>query len=556
MLENFRANVLKQCDTTEAKCGDCDRKSSHSFCCFQCFAFWCEDCINLHNGIRANKEHRLLALKSFKVEDFADILKRPAFCQRQGHEKKELEFFCKLCDVAICSSCVATIHDGHAKILLEEAANECKLQLRSVVESQRKAIQQKKDDIAKIDNNCHEIQVQVSNLKRDVQAFSDKIIAAAIAKMEEIFFEVENQAKEKLQRQTIQKSRIEEQLKTIQASVGRTKTVLKRNSSAELSECNKSLTNFFLEEVDQENPISRASESVPEFVYVENEKTLKSVVKEGIGFVKNASMKAVAPQSNAEGNGIRNATVRLKAQFVLTTRTADGRQCYNERDEVTLEINNQRRQDCMAEVQIEDRKDGTYNVSYFVSEAGKLNTSVKVNGDHVCGSPFGVQVKDREYKLVLSFGQQGSSAGKFDGSFAVAVNNRDEIAVTDGENQRVQVFRSDGTYLRCFGGPGQGKGEFYTPLGTVFDQYGNILVSDSGNNRVQIFDEQGKYLDEFDGTEGSVDSGLDEPADLNIDSDGNIIGADSGNSVVKVFSTGREILQKTFKCPCRFLCFV
>ena len=195
------------------------------------------------------------------------------------------------------------------------------------------------------------------------------------------------------------------------------------------------------------------------------------------------------------------------------------------------------------------------NVSYFVSEAGKLNASVKVNGNHVRGSPFGVQVKDREYKLVLSFGQQGSSAGKFEGPFAVAVNNRDEIAVTDGENHRVQIFRSDGTYLRCFGGPGHGKGEFYTPLGTVFDQYGNILVSDSGNNRVQIFDEQGKYLDEFDGTEGSVDSGLDGPADLNIDSDGNIIVADSGNSVVKVFSTGREILQKIggkgiFKHPC------
>ena len=363
---NFRINSLldvlaiKQCDTTEAKCGNCDRKSSHSFYCFQCFAFWCEDCINLRNGIRANKEHRALALKSFKEEDFADILKRPAFCQRQGHEKKELEFFCKLCDVAICSSCVATIHDGHAKILLEEAANECKLQLRSVVESQRKAIQQKKNEIAKIDNNCHEIQVQVSNLKRDVQAFSDKIIAAVIAKMEEIFFEVENQAKEKLQRQAIQKGEIEQQLKTIQASVGRTETVLKRNSSAELIQWNKSLTNFFLDEVDQENPISRASESVPEFVYVENEKTLKSVVKEGIGFVKNASMKAVAPQSNAKGNGIRNATVRLKAQFVLTTRTADGRQCYNERNEVTLEISNQQRQDCMAEVQIEDRKDGTY----------------------------------------------------------------------------------------------------------------------------------------------------------------------------------------------------
>ena len=120
-----------------------------------------------------------------------------------------------------------------------------------------------------------------------------------------------------------------------------------------------------------------------------------------------------------------------------------------------------------------------------MSEAGKLNASVRVNGDHVRGSPFGVQVKVREYKPVLSFGQHGSSTGMFDCPVAVAVNNRDEIAVIEGDNQRVQVFRNNGTYLRCFGGPGDGKGEFESPFGIAFDQNGNIFVSYYGNDRVQ-----------------------------------------------------------------------
>lgn len=41
-----------------------------------------------------------------------------------------------------------------------------------------------------------------------------------------------------------------------------------------------------------------------------------------------------------------------------------------------------------------------------------------------------------------------------------------------------------------------------------------------------------------------MDSELDEPVDLNIDSDENIIVADAGNKVVKVFSTGKQILHK------------
>ena len=59
---NFRINSLldvlaiEQCNTTGVKCG-----SAKSLYCFQCYAFWCEDCITGHNIIRANKDHRALA---------------------------------------------------------------------------------------------------------------------------------------------------------------------------------------------------------------------------------------------------------------------------------------------------------------------------------------------------------------------------------------------------------------------------------------------------------------------------------------------------------------
>ena len=557
---NFRINSLldvlaiKHCDTTEAKCGNCDKKSSHSFYCFQCCVFWCEGCILHHNGLQANKKHRVLALKDFREEDFAEILKRPVFCQKQGHEKKELEFFCKRCEVAICSFCAATTHEGHAKMLLEEASEECKLEIKCHVESQKQAIQQKKNDIAKLDEKCHKIQLQVADVKRKVQAFSDNIIAAVVAKKEEIFNEVENQGKKALQRLGIGKSENEQQLKAMNASVARTETVLKRNSSVELIQFNKSVHTFPPEELsDRRYVVDRESESLHEFVYAENEKLLNDILNEGIGCVQQRlPYKTVPSKSSAEGDGIANAIVGQKAQFVLTTRNTDGRQCYSERDEVTLEISNQQRQNCMAEVQIEDRKDGTYNISYFVIESGKLDVSVNVNGNHVRGSPFGVQVKDRKYKPVFSFGQHGSSAGTLGSPWGVAVNKRDEIAVSEDENDRVQVFRSDGTFLRFFGGFGHEKGKFHYPRGIAFDQNGHILVSDSGNNRVQMFDEHGNYLDAF-GEKGSLDSQLKDPSDLGIDSDGNIIIADSDNSVVKIFSTTKQILQKigenVFKYP-------
>ena len=118
---NFRINSLldvlaiKECSTANVKCGNCDKRSAQTLYCFQCCSFWCEECVLAHNMIRTNKEHRTLALKDFQDQDIKALLERPAFCQTKRHEKEELKFFCKDCKVAICNTCVVTLHEGHGK---------------------------------------------------------------------------------------------------------------------------------------------------------------------------------------------------------------------------------------------------------------------------------------------------------------------------------------------------------------------------------------------------------------------------------------------------------
>jgi len=197
---NFKINSLldvlaiKECDTTGVKCGNCEKKSDKNCYCFQCCSFWCDDCISFHNGIKANKEHYALALRDFQDRDFENMLKRPAFCGKQGHEKKELEFFCKICEVPICNACALTDHEGHAKMILDEAANERKLKLQSAVECHKQMARNKMSKIAKVDDSCDQVQDQAAGVKRNVQEFADSIIAVIEAKKMEIFDEVENRS--------------------------------------------------------------------------------------------------------------------------------------------------------------------------------------------------------------------------------------------------------------------------------------------------------------------------------------------------------------------------
>ena len=285
---NFRINSLldvlaiKECNTTGVKCGNCDKSSAQSSYCFQCCAFWCDECISAHNIIKANKEHRVLALKDFEDQDIENVLKRPAFCPR--HEKKELEFFCKSCEETICNSCVVTAHDGHVKILLEEAANEKKVEVLSVINFQKRRAEKMENNIAELEEKCRKIQVNVSKLKRSAQEFAESMIAVIEAKKQEIFDEVEQKARESLERLGMQKSEMEHKVKITKNAAEKTETLLKRSSNAEIVQLDKSSTTIFQEENSNEILEHDCDlEDVSQLIFVQNETLMVKATAEGIG---------------------------------------------------------------------------------------------------------------------------------------------------------------------------------------------------------------------------------------------------------------------------------
>ena len=361
---NFRINSLldvlaiRECRSTGVKCGNCDKRRVESFYCFQCCTFWCDECITVHNLLRANKDHRVLALRDFEDQDIEDVLKRPAFCSRQGHEKKELEFFCKKCEQAICNSCVATTHDRHGKILLEEAANENKLLVMSAIESRKAKLQKMRNKISKIDDECDKIETNVAKVKRSVQQFAESMIAVIEAKKQQIFTEADHEAQQSLQRLRVQRIEIENRVKNIEAVVGKSETLLKRSTNAELAQIDKTLCTIIPKEVDDEREeVDCDLEGLREFIFEENESLKTKTNHEGIGCIRTFYNNTKGDQSIAEGKGLTEAVVGIQANFVLTTRNAEGQQCYEKRDRVTAEIKNHQGHDCATEVRVQDKKD-------------------------------------------------------------------------------------------------------------------------------------------------------------------------------------------------------
>ena len=545
--------TIKECNSGQVRCGNCDEKSSESSYCFQCCAFWCEECVSGHNIIRSNKEHRVLSVKEFQDKDYEDVLKRPVFCNEQRHQKEELKYFCKDCEAAVCQTCVTLEHAGHVLELIEEAAERQKIQMRSLIETQRQKLQAKTNAVSQLKEDYAKVIQQGEDVKRNAEIFASNIISAIDEKKRRIFEAVDNQTKKSLEGLTKETSQMECEVNATKSSLEKADKLLTRSANVEIVQLNKTFATI-VDTVSEgaETVHRRDPEGLPVFAFVENQKMFDYVNTEEFGSLR-IMQKTKASQSVAEGQGLNDAIVGREAKFLLTTKDALERQCYNESDLVTVHVVDETARNSVTEVLTKDSKDGVYEISYFPRECGTCQVAVKINGESIRGSPFPVEVKTMKFTPLLSFGRKCSSVRMLNSPCGLAVNDSNDIAVTEFSNHRVQIYTSDGNYLRSFGRQGSKEGQFNKPTGIAFHQNGHIFVADSGNHRIQIFSGLGEHLGTF-GEPGNLYKQLCNPHGLSIDSDGNIIVADSGNKLIKIFSPNGEFLmqigeQGSFTCP-------
>jgi hypothetical protein len=90
------------------------------------------------------------------------------------------------------------------------------------------------------------------------------------------------------------------------------------------------------------------------------------------------------------------------------------------------------------------------------------------------------------------------AAGPFNGCTDVAIGPDGDIFVSDGYgNCRIHHFSSSGKLLSSWGEIGSGPGQFMIPHGICLTPDGRLLVADRENERIQVFRTDGGYLGEL-----------------------------------------------------------
>lgn len=133
-------------------------------------------------------------------------------------------------------------------------------------------------------------------------------------------------------------------------------------------------------------------------------------------------------------------------------------------------------------------------------------------------------------------GQAGAPGMPFNMPTWACLSPVGDIFVSDGYGQfRIHRFTAAGRLLRSWGEQGKGPGQFALPHSLRVDRQGRVLAVDRENNRLQIFDADGTYLQEW--TDVLV------PMDVFVDGANNIIVAEAPQRI-SVFSPEGTLLAR------------
>ena len=440
------------------------------------------------------------------------------------HPDEELKLYCETCGELVCLKCAIKglgKHCGHDYKELLQAFQKYKEEITSSLKPMKKQVTTMKRVLAQLDTHCGEIS--------DQRGATEDEIHTTFRRLQEVLNVRETELVHQLHRITQSK------LKALAVHRDKIETILAQLSSCllfmgeSLREANKD--DALMMKTNTVNTVKELTTPLqPDILKPSTEaNTVFATLEDLRSLCQNyGQVFAQGPpdpsKCHATGKGLEVAVVGEKSTCILHAVNLEGICCVDPIKSLDCELLSEitsTKSCCSIE-----RRQSQYEISYQPTIKGRHQLHIRVEGQHIRGSPFGVAVKLPVEMLgtpILTFSGVGEPWG-------VAINQRGEVVVT---NPCIHVFSPSGEKLRSFGTCGSGKEQFATPYGVAMDGEGNILVADTWNHRIQKFTAEGQFLTAV-GTKGSGPLQFLHPIDITISDKVYVV--DLGNHRVQVLN--------------------
>ncbi|KAJ8271834.1 hypothetical protein COCON_G00106930 [Conger conger] len=498
---------------------------------------------------------------------------QPLSCPNHGGNV--MEFYCPPCETAMCEECTVGEHAEHPTVPLKDVVEQHKASLQDQLDAVKNRLPEIDSALQVLSEILQQLTNQKSSIEEDIHAAFDELQKTLNVRKSVLLMELEVNYGLKQKVLQAQLDTLLNGQDSINSSCDFTEQALSHGTEAEVLLVRKQMSERLGELANQDYPLQPEENDQLDFL-IETEGLKKSIHNLGTIVTTNA----IAYETVASGEGLRQCVVGLPTSVTITTKDKDGGLCKTGNACLTAEICTP--DGSVADGEILDNKNGTYEYLYTVHKEGNFNLALRLYDHHIKGSPFKLKVcksadvsptsesakkrlkspgsghvKQKAIKrpasmystgkrkenpieddLIFRIGTKGRNKGEFTNLQGVAASSVGKILIADSNNQCVQIFANDGQFKNRFGVRGRSPGQLQRPTGVAVHPNGDIIIADYDNKWVSIFASDGKF-------KSKIGSGkLMGPKGVSVDRNGHIIVVDNKSCCVFIFQPNGKLVTK------------
>ena len=406
------------------------------------------------------------------------------------HGGREVELYCDTCKDTICFKCImkGEKHHSHKYEELNKAFEKYKGEITSSLEPLEKQLVTIEKALVQLDARYGEILTSEQLLEADIHKTIKRLHETLEVRKTELIDQLHQLTQAKLKSLTTQRDQIETTQAQLSSCLHFLKEILKTGNQEEVL----MMKNTTVQQVTELTTTFQADMLTPNTEADMIFTTLADLFSECQDYGQISTVGPTDPSKcYATGKGTEVVTVGEESTANLQTRSVNNHPCEVSKVMITCELVSERT-DIRVIGSVKWLELSQYEISYCPSIKGEHQLHIKIENQHIRGSPFPVTAMLPVEKLgipILTIGGVKDPTG-------VLVNHNGEVVVSEWDGHCVSVFSPRGEKLGSFGGHSRFgmEGNFRNPHGLAIDVEGNIFVADCNFCRIQKFTAQGGFL--------------------------------------------------------------
>ena len=504
----------------EAVCEQCSNGKSVAFC-RQCTDFICAECKTLHGKLKPFAGHKVATLEELKKGEAKHVPLKESPPPKCPDHDKTMKIFCFDCKYLICRDCTLIDHNGHSYNFLKKCATEARKTLRDSLTPLRRARSSIADANKKLVGTKTQVGNQEEEVCKSVEQFFRQLKVVLEQRETELVKKVWTLAKEKKDALTAQMKGLEMAQTEIQSLVEFVERNVENTSDQDLMGISTQLQSKVKEGEKHFEQLSLDPATIANLAY--HSPSLKAIPRD-LGEVFQQTIPAILGEIESTCQLGETMQVTIAAP---TAQSAD----------IHAQLQSLADPASSVQADVVGKGAGIYHITYASQVRGRHDLTVKVNSQHIAGSPFRVFVKIHPTQL----GPPVRTITGVNRPYGIAITSKKQLVVAEWGGEKITVRERDGKTIQTVENE-----KMRTPRGVATGPDGAIYVTDVRAQCLFKFDKDGQLLK-------TIQNEFQRPYFIKTINN-RLYVSDWGKSVVKIFDLDFNIVgtipTKEYPEPC------